>query len=97
MLKQISTAVVALFLCAGIAQANTHKEAPDMKKADCEKQAAEKKLNGAAKNSFVKKCAGPEMAKPSAAAEGCDKQAAEKKLHGAAKNSFVKKCVADTK
>ncbi len=56
MIKHLSTAVVALFLCAGIAQANSHKEAPDMKSADCEKQAADKKLHGAAKNSFVKKC-----------------------------------------
>ena len=30
--------------------------APDAHKAACEKTAAEKKLAGAAKNSFVKKC-----------------------------------------
>ena len=68
-----------------------------MKSADCEKQAADKKLAGAAKNSFVKKCAGGDaMAKPSAA-DACTAQAAEKKLAGAAKNSFVKKCTADAK
>ena len=57
--------------------------------ADCEAQATEKKLAGAAKNSFVKKCM-----KDTAAAT-CDAQAAEKKLAGAAKNSFVKKCQKD--
>ena len=98
MIKQLSTVVVAMFLCAGVAQANTHKEAPNMKAADCDKQAAEKKLNGAAKTSFVKKCAGGDaMAMPSPAAEACATQAAEKKLAGAAKTSFTKKCLADAK
>ncbi len=89
---------LGLFLATGAAQATSHKEAPNMA-ADCEKQAAEKKLAGAAKNSFVKKCSGGGAAMPakSNAAEACDKQAAEKKLAGAAKNSFTKKCVADAK
>ena len=58
----------------------------------CAAQAADKKLAGAAKNSFMKKCEkdsqGPAMA-------ACESQAGEKKLAGAAKNSFVKKCAAD--
>jgi hypothetical protein len=56
----------------------------------CEAKAAEKKLNGAAKNSFMKKC------ERDAAAEGaksaCNAKADEKKLKGAARNSFTKKC-----
>ncbi|RIX48256.1 MAG: hypothetical protein D3M94_05030 [Rhodocyclales bacterium GT-UBC] len=59
---------------------------------DCAARAAEKKLAGAAKNSFLKKCQAdaqsPEEAK-------CAATAGEKKLAGAAKNSFMKKCVAD--
>jgi hypothetical protein len=58
----------------------------------CEAQATEKKLAGAAKTSFVKKC---EKDNPSAATKACTDQAAEKKLAGAAKDSFVKKCVKD--
>ena len=54
----------------------------------CAAQATDKKLAGAAKDSFLKKCA-----KDATAA--CDTQAADKKLAGAAKNSFVKKCVSD--
>jgi hypothetical protein len=54
----------------------------------CEAQAAEKKLAGAAKSSFMKKC-------ETDATASCDKQAADKKLAGAAKTSFTKKCVAD--
>jgi len=53
----------------------------------CEAQAAEKKLAGAAKNSFVKKCHKDATA---AAQASCQNQAAEKKLAGAAKNSFVR-------
>lgn len=59
---------------------------------DCATRAAEKKLAGAAKTSFLKKCEadakGPEVT-------ACEATAKEKKLAGAAKNSFVKKCAAD--
>lgn len=59
----------------------------------CEAQATEKKLAGAAKTSFVKKCEAD--AKGNQAGSTCEAAAAEKKLAGAAKTSFVKKCVAD--
>jgi hypothetical protein len=61
--------------------------------ATCDAKAAEKKLAGAAKTSFVKKC--EKDAKATDAQKSCDAKAADKKLAGAAKNSFVKKCVAD--
>jgi hypothetical protein len=54
----------------------------------CNAAAAEKKLAGAAKTSFLKKC-------EKDAAATCDTGAAEKKLAGAAKSSFTKKCVKD--
>jgi hypothetical protein len=64
--------------------------APTLALADatCVAQATDKKLAGAAKTSFMKKC-------DADAAASCDKQAADKKLAGAAKASFTKKCVAD--
>jgi len=55
-------------------------------------QAADKKLAGAAKTSFVKKC---EKDATDAATKACEGQAADKKLAGAAKTSFTKKCVKD--
>lgn len=55
----------------------------------CDAKAAEKKLAGAAKNSFVKKC------NKDAAIAACGVTAADKKLKGAAKNSFIKKCEKD--
>jgi hypothetical protein len=58
----------------------------------CADQAAQKKLSGAAKTSFTKKCLADSKA---TAADQCAAQAADKKLYGAAKNSFVKKCVTD--
>ena len=54
----------------------------------CAASAAEKKLAGAAKTSFLKKC-------ETDAAATCDAAAADKKLAGAAKTSFTKKCTKD--
>lgn len=56
--------------------------------ASCKIDATEKKLAGAAMNSFMKKC-------ETDAQKSCDAAAAEKKLAGAAKTSFTKKCVTD--
>jgi hypothetical protein len=72
-----ATAVAMCFAATSFAQA-----------ASCKVDSAEKKLAGAAKNSFMKKC-------ETDAKSACDTQAAEKKLAGAAKNSFTKKCVTD--
>jgi hypothetical protein len=64
-------------LAAGAAMADT-----------CKTTAADKKLAGAALNSFMTKCEKDAQAT-------CDKTAADKKLAGAAKASFTKKCVTD--
>jgi hypothetical protein len=63
--------------------------------ATCDAQAAEKKLAGAAKNSFVQKCEKDAAAALATATATCEAQAADKKLAGAAKNSFTKKCIKD--
>ncbi len=91
----LATLTLALFAFAGTAQAASHKEAPAMagKASACEAQATEKKLAGAAKTSFMKKCEKDAM--ESGAAAGCQAQATEKKLAGAAATSFVKKCEKD--
>lgn len=52
----------------------------------CNATAQEKKLAGAAKSSFLKKC-------EREATEKCEAAATERKLAGAAKNSNMKKCV----
>ena len=56
--------------------------------ASCAAMAAERQLNGAAKNGFMTKCEFD-------AAAVCDRTATGRKLAGAAKANFVKKCVAD--
>lgn len=61
---------------------------------DCAARTAEKKLAGAAKNSFIQKCVKTDGAADKATQ--CEKAAADKKLAGAAKNSFVQKCVKTT-
>ena len=71
--------LVALTLSAA-----AHAEGPS-----CNAAAAEKKLAGAAKTSFLKKC-------EKDAAATCEMASKEKKLNGAAKNSFVKKCLRDS-
>jgi hypothetical protein len=54
----------------------------------CKSLASDKKLAGAALNSFMKKC-------ETDAQKTCTIEATGKKLAGAAKNSFTKKCVGD--
>ena len=64
--------------------------------AACEAQATEKKLAGAAKTSFLKKCERDAGAGAAATVSpACAKSAADKKLAGAAKASHIKKCMAD--
>lgn len=58
----------------------------------CETQANEKKLAGAARNSFVTKC---EKDAKATVTQSCEAQATDKKLAGAARTSFTKKCVTD--
>lgn len=55
----------------------------------CGASAIEKKLTGAAKSSFLKKCEKDIKA-------ACEASANEKKLTGAVRNSHVLKCVKDT-
>ncbi|MCC2673750.1 MAG: hypothetical protein K0Q43_5191 [Ramlibacter sp.] len=63
--------------------------AADTRDSACMTAAKEKKLSGAARTAFVKKCESDAKAK-------CDLAAAEKKLSGAAKTSNVKKCTQET-
>jgi len=85
------TRIAAALLCAGTfcwgvaayAQSPVPPAAPD-----CAAQAVDKKLAGAALNSFMKKC-------ETDATAACDSSATTQKLSGAAKTSFTKKCVTD--
>lgn len=79
-MKLLSSAV-AVLCCLGLSTAWAQD-------ASCQARAAEKKLAGAAKTSFLKKC-------EKDATAVCQANAAEKKLAGAAKNSYTKKCVKD--
>lgn len=83
-MKKIIAALCAVFLVSQLAFAEGSA---------CDAKAAEKKLAGAAKNNFIKKC--ERDAKAESANKDCDAKAADKKLKGAAKNSFTKKCIAD--
>jgi len=84
-LMKVLVAIVSVLFVASMAFAQ----------GTCEEKAAAKKLAGAAKTSFMKKCEAD--AKAADATTKCEAQAKEKKLAGAAKNSFVKKCVKDAK
>ena len=104
MKKLLSLIALGACLSFGAAQAQDKAAAPAAAPAamvapaagtSCATQAADKKLNGAAKNSFVKKCEkdSKTSAAPACAAKALDKNG--KALAGAAKNSFMKKCEAD--
>ena len=75
-------AAIALALCTAVSL-STQSHA-----ATCKAQATEKKLAGAALNSFMKKCQND-------ASAACNKSASDMKLAGAAKTSHVKKCMTD--
>ena len=98
----MKTLITAALLSLGLMAGAAHAAGAEAK---CEAQAAEKKLAGAAKNSFVKKCVTDAGGTPAAAAPTkapdaaamCEKSAADKKLAGAAKTSHVKKCMEDAK
>ncbi|MBV9738698.1 MAG: hypothetical protein JO216_14915 [Hyphomicrobiales bacterium] len=78
-MKGIAPIAFAMMICATSAFAA---------ETSCKSQADDKKLAGAALNSFMKKC-------QTDATKTCETSAAEKKLAGAAKTSFTKKCVSD--
>jgi hypothetical protein len=61
---------------------------PALADVTCDGTAKEKKLAGAALNSFMTKCEKDAKAK-------CDTDAKAKSLHGAAEKSFTTKCVRD--
>lgn len=92
-MKKLLT-LLALGLCLSFGAAH----AADAEAA-CGEKAAEKKLAGAAKTSFVKKCVADAGGAASAAgaSSACEKSAADKKLAGAAKAAHIKKCTADEK
>jgi hypothetical protein len=77
-MKAFVLALALSFGLAGAAQA-----------ASCTAQAGEKKLAGAAKTSFMKKC-------ETDATKACEEDSAKRKLAGAAKTSHMKKCVSDS-
>lgn len=54
----------------------------------CQSTVTDKKLYGAARTSFLKKCQADAQTK-------CNASAGDRKLAGAARTSFTKKCVSD--
>lgn len=84
-MKTLNLLIIALLSCNSVlaSTAWAQTSAPT-----CNAAAQEKKLAGAAKASFLKKC-------EKDATERCEAAATELKLAGAAKNSNVKKCVKD--
>ena len=77
MKTMLTLALLSMFSASAFAQGTT-----------CNMQVTEKKLAGAAKNSFMKKC-------ETDASKACDADSKAKKLSGAAKTSHMKKCVND--
>ncbi len=96
MRKLIFTLAITM-LALGV---QTNVFAAEMAAGGCEAQAVSKdgkKLAGAAKASFMKKCEATNKAQNT---NGCEEKAVGKngkKLAGAAKTAFMKKCEADAK
>ena len=79
---------ILLAAAVGLAVVHMGSAAARADDATCTATAVDKKLAGAAKNSFMKKCQAD-------AVKTCDATANDKHLKGAAKSSFSKKCVSD--
>ena len=89
-MKTMSLVVLVLAIAGtAFAQTSTPVAPATDTKPSCKAQASDKKLAGAALNSFMKKC-------ETDAQKACDTAATDKKLNGAAKTSFTKKCVTDS-
>lgn len=86
-MKKLLT-LLAMGLTLGLGSAHAADDA------GCAAKSAEKKLAGAAKASFEKKCMA-DAAAATAVSPACEKSAADKKLAGAAKKSHIKKCMTD--
>jgi hypothetical protein len=92
-MKAITVALAVCLACGSLsggampAYAQTATQTP--RSPSCTADATTKKLAGAAKTSFMKKC-------QTDATTACDAAVADKKLYGAAKTSFTKKCVTDS-
>jgi hypothetical protein len=81
--------VITLLACAVATSGYAQSQPTAPRNPSCTDEATSKKLAGAAKTSFMKKCETDSTA-------ACDAAAADKKLSGAAKTSFTKKCVTDS-
>ncbi len=88
-MKRFSIGLAGLMVMSVVAMAQEAAAPATPPSSDCSTKATEKKLAGAALNSFMKKC------ERDAATTSCNASAADKKLKGAAKKSFVTKCVKD--
>ena len=77
-LTKVLMAFISILFVASIAFADT-----------CESQAAAKKLVGAAKNSFIKKC----KSDIADTQKYCEARAKELKVLSSAKNIFMQKCM----
>lgn len=90
-LRELQLIKSTLILIAAFTSLSAFAQAPATPAATpstCTASATEKKLAGAAKTSFMKKC-------EKDAAAACEVAATERKLAGAAKNSNIKKCTKD--
>jgi Skp family chaperone for outer membrane proteins len=89
-MKRIALIAALALLACGSVSAQTAAPAPAPAAADktCKDQATDKKLAGAALNSFMKKCS-------SDAQKGCAAESKGQNLKGAAATSHTKKCTDD--
>lgn len=86
----MKAALLSFAMSLAIAGSVCAQTAPDTPRSPtCTVDASTKKLAGAAKTSFMKKC-------ETDSAAACEAAAAAKKLNGAAKTSFTTKCVSDS-
>jgi hypothetical protein len=98
-------AIAASFtLCIGLAQASTHKAAPEMaaskaptaqqtKMATCNKDAGDKSLKGDERKSFMSTCLSAKKPTQQDKMKTCNKEAGDKSLKGDDRKKFMSECL----
>jgi len=100
----IAALSAALLLCAGAAQASTHKAAPEMaasgakaptaqqsKMGECNKEAGDKK--GDERKKFMSACLSNKKPTQQDKMKSCNKDAADKTLKGDERKKFMSECL----
>lgn len=106
MTKSLIAALASFTLCIGLAQASSHKGAPEMaasapkaptaqqtKMGTCNKEAGDKQLKGDERKKFMSECLSAKKTTQQDKMKSCNQDAAGKSLKGDERKKFMAECL----